>query len=132
MPQTITIVNDDPVWIAHISEVATRIAVEVALDIVRNAEGFAARLTGPQPSALVTDLSLPWDSGFTIARRCRDAGFACPLIMLTAVGDEECAVNALKLGFHDYISTASSWQPLLVRALESALMGVPSPISEGA
>lgn len=130
MSQTIMIVNDDPAWISQICDVASSIDIEISLEVTRSAESFAARLRMPHPSALVTDLSLPWENGFAIARRCRDAGFACPLIMLTAVGDEECAVNALKIGFHDYISTASFWQPLLVKALESALLGLPSPVSE--
>ncbi len=55
------------------------------------------------PSLLILDYRLPDTSGVELMQRVRDAGLDIPAVIVTAAGNEEVAVSALKLGAMDYI-----------------------------
>ncbi|GGE01681.1 hypothetical protein GCM10011390_20720 [Aureimonas endophytica] len=129
MQSTVLVTDEDPHTVLLIKLAVQTTSLPVDFRSVTRRGDYVASLSQPSPDVLITELSLPWGNGFGVAGRYRQAGFSCPIIMLTAVGDEEVAVNAIKRGFHDYIYFASDWERLLPRAIESAIQGLPSPFS---
>ena len=74
---------------------------------------------------VITDLRLPGKSGMEVLREIRRRDPSVPVLMVTAYGDVDTAVEAMKAGAHDFIPKPFSRDQLLVRverALESAAL----------
>jgi len=69
-----------------------------------------------KPDLIVLDIMLPKINGYEICRLVREAGLACPIIMLTAKGEESDIVLGLNLGADDYVTKPFSIKELLARA----------------
>ncbi len=54
--------------------------------------------------AVITDLDNPWLSGSEVCRHIRNRDPYLPVIMLTASGNEEAAVDGMKSGLSDYVT----------------------------
>jgi DNA-binding response OmpR family regulator len=69
------------------------------------------------PDLVVLDLMMPEIGGLEVARRLRETpGFArTPILMLTALGDEEAEVRGLAAGADDYVAKPFSMKVLLAR-----------------
>jgi two-component system response regulator PilR (NtrC family) len=52
---------------------------------------------------VITDISMPGQSGLEVLKQARSANPEAPVIMITAYASTESAVEALKLGAYDYI-----------------------------
>src|SRR5947209_4982506 len=84
---------------------------------VRTAAGGAEldRLLTAEPAdALVLDVNMPGEDGFTIARRMR-ARSNMPILMLTAAGDIVDRVVGLELGADDYLTKPFDLRELRAR-----------------
>ncbi len=66
------------------------------------------------PDLVVLDLMLPGLSGLEVCRRLRAAG-PVPVVMLTALGEEEDRIAGLELGADDYITKPFSPRELVLR-----------------
>ena len=70
---------------------------------ISEAKGFAQALEAGDFDLVITDYQLRWTDGVAVLRaskaRCPD----CPVIMFTATGNEEIAVQAMKNSLADYI-----------------------------
>src|SRR5687768_9288583 len=53
--------------------------------------------------AVLTDLRLPGADGIAVLRQAKESDPDCPVIVMTAYGTIENAVEAMKLGAHDFI-----------------------------
>lgn len=53
--------------------------------------------------AVLTDLRLPGADGIAVLKQARESDPECPVIVMTAFGTIENAVEAMKLGAHDFI-----------------------------
>ena len=76
-----------------------------------------------RPDAVVTDLKMPGMTGLDLVERIRDVDDDLPIILMTAFGTVETAVQALKLGAFDYITKPFEGDELVVavkRAIEHA------------
>ncbi|MGZ8830260.1 MAG: sigma-54-dependent transcriptional regulator [Thermoanaerobaculia bacterium] len=79
------------------------------------AEGFEPELasSGPQAMrwlaegrryvAVLTDLRLPGADGIAVLRQAKESDADCPVIVMTAFATIENAVEAMKLGAHDFV-----------------------------
>jgi len=73
--------------------------------------------------AVVTDLQMPETDGLEMLREIRRSDETLPVVLMTAYGTVETAVEAMKLGAFDYITKPFSGDELLVaveRAIEHA------------
>lgn len=59
--------------------------------------------TPPAFDIIVVDYNLPGDNGLVVCRAVLDRGIRVPVVLLTGSGNEQVAVDALKLGVADYI-----------------------------
>ena len=63
----------------------------------------ALGLDAPEPALVVTDYQLKWSDGIDVLKRSKARFPDCPVVMFTASGDEEVAVEAMKAGLDDYV-----------------------------
>lgn len=76
-------------------------------------DALRAAETDP-PDLVVLDLMLPGLPGLEVCRRLRAAG-PVPVVMLTALGEEEDRIAGLELGADDYITKPFSPRELVLR-----------------
>ncbi len=76
---------------------------------------------------IVSDLKMPKMDGLTFMRELRELDASVPVIMLTAYGTVESAVEAMKLGAIDYLSKpfdVEMLEALIQRSLEVSRRGI--------
>lgn len=121
----VLVVEDD----ATVSEVVTRYLEREGFLVETAADGHEAldrALTEP-PDLMVLDIMLPGLDGLEVCRRVR-AKAPIPIIMLTALGEENDRVVGLDLGADDYITKPFSPRELTSR-IKSVLRRARGPLA---
>lgn len=98
----ILIVDDE----ASMRRVLSLILAEAGYDVVE-ADGYTsavARLAEGEPDLVITDKKLVDGDGFDVLSFVRDADPSIPVVMLTAFGTIELAVESMQRGAFDFIS----------------------------
>ena len=72
-------------------------------EIAESGEAALAKCHGAVFDLVVTDLRLPGVSGLELLQALRNQGQSTPVIMMTAYGDVDTAVSAMRLGAYDFI-----------------------------
>ncbi len=73
-------------------------------DVASNgAEAMRWLAEGRKYVAVLTDLRLPGADGISVLRQARESDPDCPVVVMTAFGTIENAVEAMKLGAYDFI-----------------------------
>ena len=108
----VLIVDDDPT----VAEVLTRYLEREGFEVSVANDGGAAvdAATERLPDLVVLDLMLPELSGFDVFRHIRLLG-RVPVIMLTALGEEEDRVGGLEVGADDYVTKPFSPREVAAR-----------------
>lgn len=70
---------------------------------------------------VITDFNLQWANGVDIVRAVKEARPHCPVLMFTATGTQEVAVEAMKAGLDDYVIKSSKHYVRLAVAVRSCL-----------
>jgi len=86
-----------------------------------NGNEALASLLHEEPDAALLDVRMPGLDGLSVLRRARESGLDTALIVMTAHGDSNIAIDAMRLGAYDYISKPIDFEqllPLLKRALK--------------
>jgi len=105
--------EEDILALIHFNLVRAGFRVECAMC---GEEGFQ-KARDHQPDLIVLDLMLPGMDGLEVCRRLRKSPDtkSCPVIMLTAKGEEADIVQGLEIGADDYLPKPFSPQVLLAR-----------------
>lgn len=113
MTARVLVVDDD----ATVREVVSRYLGDAGYRVDLAADGptglRAARERGPD--AVVLDLMLPGMSGLDVCRELRAGDERLPIVMLTALGEEDDRVFGLELGADDYVTKPFSPRELVLR-----------------
>jgi two-component system KDP operon response regulator KdpE len=115
---TRVLVCDDEPQILRALEVILRDAGYEAVSASTGEEALSKAAVRP-PAAAILDLMLPDLDGIEVTKRLREWS-EMPIIVLSAVGEEEAKVRALAAGADDYV-TKPFGPPELVARLEAAL-----------
>jgi len=67
------------------------------------------------PDLVLLDLKMPGLSGLEVLERLKESNFGRPVIIMTAFGSIESAVQALKLGAEDYLTKPLDTDQVLVK-----------------
>jgi DNA-binding NtrC family response regulator len=115
------LIVDDQESIRHFVEKAM---VDEGYQVMTAGEGKEAlRLAEAEmPDLVLLDLRLPESHGLDILKTLKESEPDLQVIIMTAFGDVESAVRAMKLGAHDYINKPINLQQLFItvdKALES-------------
>ena len=115
MAQTVLVVDDDPVQRRLLETVIGRSGMTVltapggqpALDLVRSPRG-------EEVSLILLDLVMPDMDGLEVLAKLRPTHPDLPVIVLTAKGGIEAAVQAMRAGANDFLVKPASPERLLV------------------
>ena len=123
MSLSILIIDDEP----HLPHQFARFLKKHGYDVATVADGEAGLLTLQKDSVdlILLDLRLPKMSGLEVLERIRQTDQELPVVMLTAYGDVQSAVAAMKLGAYDYLLKGFDLDELLLvvrRGLEMSAM----------
>ncbi len=108
--QTVFVVDDDPGIRDSLSALFD--AHCVAHEGFPSAEAFLERLGSPHQGCALVDCRMPALDGVETMRRLRAEGRTLPVIMMTAHGDVDLAVRAMKAGAMDFIEKPWARQTL--------------------
>lgn len=84
------------------------------VDLAVNGGNCLAKLEKSTYDLVLLDLMMPDRSGMDVLREVRQRDHETPIIMLTAYGSVEVAVNAIKAGANDYFSKPWNNDKLLI------------------
>ncbi|NUP46418.1 MAG: response regulator transcription factor [Catenulispora sp.] len=113
MTRDILVVDDD----ATVAEVVAAYLTRAGYSVRRAADGPAAVAAAAErlPDLMILDLMLPGFDGYEVHRRVKSLG-EVPVIMLTALGDEDDRILGLQVGADDYVTKPFSPRELVLRA----------------
>jgi serine phosphatase RsbU (regulator of sigma subunit) len=117
------LVEDSPVY----TEILRKLVRDLGHDLqfqctcADNADKAFAELAKKEFDLILLDYKLPGDDGLVVLDKIRKKGKTTPVIMLTGMGSEAVAVEAMKRGAYDYLSKDALDVASLVRAITSAL-----------
>jgi DNA-binding response OmpR family regulator len=85
------------------------------VEVASNGVVAVEKALSVKPDLIVLDLMLPEMSGFDALKKIRGAGATCPVIILTARGEETDKLHGFRLGADDYVTKPFSVSELLAR-----------------
>ncbi|WP_414638489.1 response regulator transcription factor [Actinophytocola sp.] len=112
MNTRVLVVDDDLTVRDVVRRYLERAGHQVAL--ADNGEDALAWIARQEPDLVVLDLMLPGIDGLEVCRRLRQTS-AVPVVMLTALGEEENRIAGLQLGADDYVTKPFSPRELALR-----------------
>ena len=92
-----------------------------AIEVVTAENGLSAlRLLNEEDfDVLVMDLKMPGATGIEVLRKLDETGIEIPVIMISAYGDVEDAVEAMKLGAEDYLVKPFETEELKLKTVKA-------------
>src|SRR5262245_33864491 len=121
---TVLVVDDDLTVRDVVRRYLERGGHEVTL--AGNGEDALAWIASHKPDLVVLDLMLPGIDGLEVCRRLRQTS-AVPVVMLTALGEEENRIAGLQLGADDYVTKPFSPRELALRVSSVLRRVAPAP-----
>jgi len=125
--RVVLLVDDEP-DILELLELALR-KMELDVDKAANVRDALARLAARRYDLCLTDMRLPDGEGMQVVRHIAQHNLDVPVAVITAHGNMENAVTALKAGAFDYLSKPVSLDQL--RALVKSALSLPQPGPSG-
>ncbi len=125
---TALVVDDDPT----VGDVVEAYLRRAGFDVHRAADGIRALALAADatPDVVVLDLMLPGIGGLEVCRLLRRDHPRLPVVMLTALGEEEDRILGLEVGADDYVTKPFSPRELVLRVqavLRRASPGTDAP-----
>jgi two-component system, NtrC family, response regulator AtoC len=120
---TVLVVDDERTLARAIKAFLTEAGYEA--EVASDGESAVELLPKLRPDVVFADVRLPGISGIDLLRRIREFDPSIPVIMMTAYGTIEGAVEAVKLGAFDYMKKPVDLEELKLladRARETAVM----------
>ena len=115
MNASLLIVDDDkstePIW--------RELRHSYAISTASNGEEAIGMFTAVMPDAVVLELHLPDTTGINVLQRCKEIEADIGIVILTAHGNVESAVEAMKLGADNFLT-----KPVDAQALDAILKKV--------
>ena len=118
-PIRVLLVEDDDAYARMVSEELAASTARVTLERVATLAAALGRVHGGADAVLL-DLGLPDGSGLAVLDRIYAEAPGIPIVVLTAHGDDESAVQAVQRGAEDYLLKSEVDAHLLVRAIRYA------------
>jgi DNA-binding response OmpR family regulator len=128
MGQHVLVVDDDPT----VSDVVRRYLERAGIEVTLAADGASALAAAQarRPDLVVLDLMLPGIPGLQVCQRLREKDPDLPVVMLTALGEEEDRVLGLSRGADDYVTKPFSPRELALRVQSVLRRAVRTPAPE--
>lgn len=123
MKETIKIllVEDDEVDRMAVSRALKTTGLSADIVAAIDCQSAIATLNQQSFDCVLMDYRLPDGDGLQLVQQIRDLGLKLPLIVLTGQGDEQIAVQLMKLGASDYLPKSKLSPEMLTRSLRNAV-----------
>jgi len=122
----ILVCDDEPQILRALRIVLRDAGFEV--DLAETAQEALDRASLKPPDAAILDLVLPDGTGVDVCRELR-RWTEMPILVLSAIGDEEAKVQALEAGADDYVTKPFGTRELIAR-LQAALRRAPAATAD--
>ncbi|HXD19886.1 MAG TPA: sigma-54 dependent transcriptional regulator [Vicinamibacterales bacterium] len=100
--ERVLIVEDEPTTRSGLTELVSTWGFTT--DSAADGQEALQRITTFRPSIIISDLVMPRMGGLELLRALKDEGNALTVVILTAQGTVETAVEAIKEGAYDYLT----------------------------
>jgi DNA-binding NtrC family response regulator len=119
MSRKLVLVVDDDVSVRRVMKMQLE---EAGYDVLlaADAEEAGAIIDDRRPKLVITDLRMPGCGGLELLRRIREDHLDTTVIMITAFGSVETAVEAMRAGAYDYVTKPIDYEAL-VRVVDRAM-----------
>ena len=122
-PIRVMVVDDHPMWRDAVARDLTEAGYEVVATVTDGAQ--ALRVAGPaRPDVVVLDLQLPDMSGVEVTRGLRAAHPAARVLVLSASGEQQDVLDAVKAGAVGYLLKSAA-RPEFLDAVRRTAGGDP-------
>ncbi len=125
-PLTVLLIEDDPTDLELLQDAIAQASDEPGSDArleLEHADRVStglSRLADGGIDVVLLELSLPDGTGLETLERLREHGPDVPVVVLTALDDENLGLQALRLGAQDYLIKGRVTHDLVVRAVRYA------------
>ncbi len=120
--ERILVVDDEPLMLGFLAEALKRKDYEV--DLAENGKRALSLLRSRSYDLLISDMKMPDISGLEVLRKAKELSPSLAVIMMTAYGTIENAVEAMRLGAYTYLL-----KPFTLDAIEATLEKVKEHLS---
>ncbi len=118
----VLLVDDNPLDRGMVKRELRKEFSSVVVHEATNDEELNQMLVGFQFDLVITDFQIRWTDGLEVLNRIRERLPDCPVVMFTATGSEEIAVQAMRAGLDDYVVKNPDQMMRLRAALRSAIL----------
>jgi DNA-binding response OmpR family regulator len=110
----VLVVDDDP----HIRDICRLYLAQSGFGVAEadNGEDALDAISRLQPDLVILDIMLPVQDGIQVLSEVRTRDQWLPVLMLTALGEEEHRIQGLRLGADDYLTKPFSPREMVARA----------------
>lgn len=115
----ILVAEDEPILLKTIELRLKKDGYEVMTSV--NGREALARIDTEQPDLIIADIMMPFASGLEIVAAVKKRALAIPVIILSAMEQENVVLEAFQLGADDYITKPFSLNELSVRVKRFAM-----------
>jgi len=115
----ILVAEDEPILLKTIELRLKKDGYEVITSV--NGREALAKIEEQQPDLIIADIMMPFASGLEIVAAVKKKTFNVPVIILSAMEQENVVLEAFQLGADDYITKPFSLNELSVRVKRFAL-----------
>jgi len=120
-PLRLLLIDDNPHDRALVTRALSQHFGSLTVVPARDPDELERALAHGEFDAAVVDYQLKWTTGLEALRRIKRVRPDCPVLMFTASGDTEVAVQAMKEGLDDYITKTPKHYARLPYALEACV-----------
>ena len=117
----ILLVEDDPMMRHAVGRALHTSTENLRIHEEADGESAISILGSAEFDCVFLDYKLPGMDGLEVLRAVREKGVKTPVIILTAKGDEELAVEMMKAGASDYVPKSHMTPERLVASLRQAM-----------
>ncbi len=98
----VLVVDDEPMFRDLLTETLSRMGIGV--EAVESGEKAVERVGAERYDLIISDMRMPGISGIEVLKAAKERSPSTEVIMITAYGTIENAVEAMKIGAYDYIT----------------------------
>lgn len=109
----ILVAEDEPIMLKTIALRLRKDGHEVI--VADNGREAMEHIDNHKPDLIITDIMMPYSSGLEIVGKVKGQSMKTPVIVLSAMGQENVVLEAFNLGADDYITKPFSPNELSVR-----------------
>ncbi len=103
MKTRILVVDDSPVERRLVGGLLERSFSDATVSYAENGMLALDAAAADMPDVIITDLQMPEMNGLELVESIKSRGYGVPVILMTSFGNEEVAVQALKMGAASYV-----------------------------